>query len=78
MKLKPIIGPYSILGLFNLAILQWLGVRLEASVDNGKDRNIESLSLIGFIVPWTGWRFSGEYNYIGPEWKLKIWSLKNE
>jgi hypothetical protein len=59
---RPIVGSYSTLGLLNILVLQWLFVRLQATVNGSK---LLRLELIGFILPMTGW--FNDYIYV---WKF--------
>jgi len=54
MKAKPVFLGYSWIGWLNLLILQWMFVRLEATIDTDS-REIIHYHLIGFILPATGW-----------------------
>jgi hypothetical protein len=49
---QPILFGYSWLGILNMAILQWLFIRLQATVENGQ---IVKFKVIGPVVPLTGW-----------------------
>ena len=54
MKLKPIIGKYTLIGLLNIFIFQWFFIRLVAVTDS-KTKDIIQLAANGFILPLTGW-----------------------
>lgn len=64
MRAKPILFGYSWIGILNQLLLQWFFIRLEASLDNAKDRRIVALRIIGPILPLTGW------------WSKYIWLTK--
>lgn len=74
MKLIKLIGNKSWLGILNIIIIQWFCMRVEAEVDDLTNRNITKFNLIGFIVPVTGWRNTGEYVFIWKEWRINLWS----
>jgi hypothetical protein len=64
MKYKPIMLGYSWIGLLNLVLLQWLFVRVQATVDTTSGE-ITKFKIIGPIVPMTGW------------WSKYIWLKKS-
>lgn len=60
-------------GWLNTLLFQWFFFRLEVSVDNQLDMNMEAFNIIYWIVPLTGW--TDPYKTIGPLHRKMIYSF---
>lgn len=74
MKLYKLVGNKSWVGILNILLIQWFFIRLEVCLDDGWNRNIIGFNILGFVVPVSGWRTTGDYIFLGRERRFKIWS----
>lgn len=68
MRARPLFWGYSWVGILNQLIIQWFFIRLQVTCNSMEDRNIEALSIIGFILPLTGWW--NDYVFLGRKHSL--------
>ena len=55
IKIRPVVGDYSWIGIANMVLFQWLFIRLEATLVSRENPTVHHLRFIGPILPLTGW-----------------------
>lgn len=74
MKYKTIYKDYSLFGILNIALFQWIGLRLEIEVS--KNMDLTCINLIYPIVPRSGWTNPYRFFWGTKALRKRIWTFK--